>query len=124
MSELMSLLSTLRQAVERNPDYCDEPNLDPETAYEILKNRRRRHILQYVSTQDETPVSVGDTANFLAKHHDEDRTAVYVAAIQSHLPKMDEVGVCLYDENRKLVELTPRGRAVLEVHRAVIRILD
>lgn len=120
----MSLLSTLRQAVEKNRDHCDEPNLDPETAYEILKNRRRRHILQYVSTQEDTPVPVGDCANFLAKHHNEDRTAVYVAAIQSHLPKMDQAGVCSYDENRKLVELTPRGRAVIEVHQAVIGFLD
>lgn len=90
----------------------------------MLKNRRRRLILQYVATQDDTPVPVGDIADYLARHHDEDRTPVYVAAIQSHLPKASQAGVVSYDENRKLVELTPRGRAVIEIHQAVMELLD
>jgi hypothetical protein len=117
----MSLLSTLRQTVEKNN--CDETQLDPEIAYEMLKNRRRRCILQYVAAQDDTPVTVSDLADYLARHHDEDRTAVYVAAIQSHLPKMSQARVCSYDENRKLVELTPRGRAVIEVHQTAMELL-
>lgn len=120
----MSLLRTLRQTVERKQNNCDETQLNPDTAYEMLNNRRRRCILQYVAVQEDTPVSVSDIADGLARHHDEDRTAVYVAAIQSHLPKMSQARVCSYDENRKLVELTPRGRAVIEVHQAVMELLD
>lgn len=120
----MSLLSTLRQTVERNQNNCDETELDPETAYEMLKNRRRRRILQYVAAQDDTPVSVSDIADDLARHHDEDRTAVYVAAIQSHLPKMSQEKLCSYDETLKVVELTPRGLAVIETHQAVRELLD
>lgn len=120
----MSLLSTLRQTIERNQSTCDDTQLDPETAYEMLKNRRRRLILQYVAAQEDTPVPVGDIADYLARHHDEDRTPVYVASIQSHLPKASQAGVVSYDENRKLVELTPRGRAVIEIHQAVMKLLD
>lgn len=119
----MSLLSTLRQAVEKSQNNCDETHLDPETVYMILENRRRRCILQYVAAQDNTPVSVSDLADDLAKHHDEDRTAVYVAAIQSHLPKMSQAKICSYDENQKLIQLTPRGQAVIEVHQTVMELL-
>jgi len=120
----MSLLSTLRQIVERNQNNCDETELDPATVYEMLNNRRRRCILQYLAFQDDRPVAVSDLADDLSRHHNEDRTAIYVAAIQSHLPKMSQAGVCSYDQNRKLIELTPRGRSVIEVHQAVMELLD
>jgi Mn-dependent DtxR family transcriptional regulator len=116
----MSLLSTLRQTVAKNWNHHSETQFDfePQIAYEILRNRRRRHILQYIASRD-TTVSVGDIADHLAHYHDEDRTAVYVASIQNHLPKLDQAGICDYDENRKLIELTPRGRAVVEIHQTV-----
>ena len=113
----MSLLSTLRDAVQQNRNYPTESLLDPETACDVL---RRRCILAYMAEQGTEAVPAGDIADYLATFHDDDRTAAYVAAIQSHLPMMDEAGVCRYDKDRKLVELTARGREVIEVHQSVV----
>lgn len=120
----MRLLSAFKRFAQQRQDDQYYPELEPETAYEMLRCPRRRQMLEYLAMDSSGPVPVSDIADHLATCYDDDRTAAYVAAIQSHLPRMAEAGVCRYDDDRKLVELTARGRAVLDVHQTVSRLLD
>lgn len=121
----MSLLNTLRTTVKKNRRQLPESpaSVEPETVYEMLRNHRRRCVLDYLSTHEE-PIAVGKIADHLADQNGEDRTSIYVTLIQSHLPRMQNAGICEYQSNRKRIELTPQGRTVVEVHRAVSKILD
>lgn len=121
----MSLLSTLKGAVQNSKEYPVGSKLDPETAYEILRNKRRRRILRYLaSNEDRGPVPAGEIADHISREYGEDRTSVYIAAIQAHLPKMYEADVCEYDFDRKLVKLTATGQAIVLVHEVVSELTD
>lgn len=120
----MSLLTAVKRFARQSRDDEEQPQIEPETVYEMLRTPRRRYILEYLAIDSRESVPVSDIADHLAQCHDDDRTAAYVAAIQSHLPRMADAGVCRYDGDRKFAELTPRGQAVLDVHRAVVELLD
>jgi DNA-binding transcriptional ArsR family regulator len=88
-----------------------------EDAFEILKNRRRRDILHYLK-QNGSEAEVGEMAKQIAAwENDTDVDAVtskqrkrlYTALYQSHLPKMDDVGILEYNQRRGYVELTDEG---------------
>lgn len=92
-----------------------------DTAYEILKNRRRRRTLVYLREQ-ETPVDIGEIAEVLAARENDmtvaeltstERKRTYVALYQTHLPKLDDMGVVEYDSRGGRVELTPKAETVL-----------
>ncbi|NIC01029.1 hypothetical protein [Halobacterium sp. R2-5] len=120
----MSLLSTLREAVTQNQDTKPEPEIDPGIAYEVLRNQRRRWILQFVADEDDEVVPVRDIADHLSTEHGQDRTAANVSILQSHLPMMADVRVLAYNQQRKTVSLTTRGHRVLELHQAAPKLLS
>jgi len=80
--------------------------------FEILKNQRRRYVLEYLTTVNEH-VRLGELAEQIAAwEYDKDvraisskeRKRVYVGLYQCHLPKMDDVGAVSYNKPRGKIE--------------------
>uniref|UniRef100_A0A7D6GRV2 DUF7344 domain-containing protein n=1 Tax=Natrinema zhouii TaxID=1710539 RepID=A0A7D6GRV2_9EURY len=98
-----------------DPDAADEP-LTKGEIFEVLRNQRRRYILQYLK-QDDRPVELGDLAQQIAAwEYDttlegvtpEQRKRVYTTLQQTHLPKMDAADILCFDSDRGVIEGTDR----------------
>lgn len=92
--------------------------------FEILKNSRRRLVLEHLEKAD-NPVKLNDLADQVtAIENDTDvssitsaeRKRVYVGLYQFHLPKMADMGVIEYDKDRGDVALTERGEKLYQRH--------
>lgn len=100
--------------------------LNREDAFEVLSNARRRHVIHYLLQQDDQ-VTLRDLSNQIAAWENDvetvdvsskQRKRVYTALHQSHLPKLDDMGVVQYDTDRGTVSATDRVsdlRVYLEV---------
>ncbi|WP_424017054.1 DUF7344 domain-containing protein [Halorientalis pallida] len=100
------------QAAE--PAATDEGSLSTETIFETLSNKRRRYTLHYLKRIGE-PVAIRDLSEQLAAWENgvereqvkpKERKRLYTALHQTHLPKMDRLGVVAYDSDRGVVALT------------------
>ncbi|RQG98104.1 DUF7344 domain-containing protein [Natrarchaeobius chitinivorans] len=87
--------------------------------FEVLRNQRRRYVLHYLK-QDDRPVELGDLAQQVAAWEyettledvtPEQRKRVYTTLQQTHLPKMDEVGILTFDSDG-VIEATDRTRDI------------
>jgi DNA-binding transcriptional ArsR family regulator len=92
----------------------------PETAelpldrvFEILKNKRRREVLRHLRDQS-GQVDLGDLAEHVAAVENDtttqalttdERKRVYVGLYQCHLPKMDDIDIVDFNQDRGYVEL-------------------
>ena len=94
-------------------DHADD-SLSTETIFETLSNRRRRYTLHYLKYLDES-VTIRDLSEQLAAWENgiersqvtpKERKRLYTALHQTHLPKMDGLGVVRYDSDRGVVSLT------------------
>ncbi|MFW6384733.1 MAG: DUF7344 domain-containing protein [Halodesulfurarchaeum sp.] len=90
---------------ERSPQDIDQ-------VFEVLKNQRRRYVLQYLTEEDDE-VSIGELAEQIAAWEygkdvrqisSQERKRVYVGLYQCHLPKMDDVGAISYNKPRGNIE--------------------
>lgn len=88
-------------------------SLPLDQVFEILKNRRRREVLKFLNERDES-VSLSDLAEHVAAIENEttvkalsssQRKRVYVGLYQCHLPKMDDMNIVDFDQNRGRIEL-------------------
>lgn len=94
-----------------------EAELTRDDIFHVLQCRRRRLVLKYLQEYDgEGPARMSDIAEHIAaEEHDttvhalqsQERQRVYIALYQSHLSKMDKVGVLDYNQSRGYVEATP-----------------
>lgn len=94
---------------QRNP-------LSKGEVFEVLRNQRRRYVLQYLK-QDGRPVELGDLAQQIAAWEyettlegvtPEQRKRVYTTLQQTHLPKMDAAGILRFDAEEGVIEATDR----------------
>ncbi|ELY91173.1 DUF7344 domain-containing protein [Natrinema altunense] len=97
----------------------DDP-LSKGEIFEVLRNQRRRYVLQYLK-QDDRPVELGDLAQQVAAWEyettlegvtPEQRKRVYTTLQQTHLPKMDESGILRFDSDQGVIETTQRTRDI------------
>ncbi|SNR46637.1 hypothetical protein SAMN06264855_10863 [Halorubrum vacuolatum] len=81
----------------------------------MLANQRRRFAVHLLKREEES-LSIGEMAEQIAAWENgvdraqvtgNDRKRVYTALQQSHLPKMDRVGVIRFNKSRGVVEPTP-----------------
>lgn len=88
--------------------------LTKDDIYSMLSNRRRRLVLDYLRRTEED-VSVRDLSEEVAALENgvdanevtyKQRKRVYTSLHQTHLPKLDEVGVVVYDRDRGVISLT------------------
>jgi hypothetical protein len=90
-----------------------ESELSLDVMFEVLKNERRRFVLEHFDEHD-GPVALGDLAEHVAaKENDKprrelssgERKRVYVGLYQCHLPKMDDADIVDFNRNRGRIEL-------------------
>jgi hypothetical protein len=92
-----------------------EQALSKEEIFDVLQNQRRRYVLHYLERFDE-PVTLSDLATQVAAWEyrtpvedvtEKQKKRVYTTLQQTHLPKMDEVGIVDYDSDAGTIERTP-----------------
>lgn len=91
-----------------------------DRTFAILKNRRRRLVLEYLRAHEST-THAGLARHIAAVENDVPESAVtstqrkrvYVSLYQAHLPKLDEFDAFDFDRNRGTVERTPRTDELL-----------
>ncbi|WP_232702094.1 DUF7344 domain-containing protein [Halobacterium wangiae] len=100
-------------AEETADERAEELPLD--VTFEILKNRRRRLVLQYLRDAEET-TSIGELAEHIAAIENDttvkqlnaqQRKRVYIGLYQCHLPKMDDAGVVEFNQDRGRIDPGP-----------------
>jgi hypothetical protein len=103
-----------------SPPSNQEPSKD--TIFDLLRNPRRRYLLQYLDTHAGV-VRLSDLADALAAWELEDkegnftykeRKRAYVSLYQTHLPKLDEEGIIEYSQPRGTIELGPNYQYLQE----------
>ncbi len=99
-----------RTDVQQDED--DDGRLSKDEMFHILQNERRRRVLEFISNCD-GPVEMRDVAEQVAAwEHDttvqaltsDERQRVYIALYQSHLPKLDDVGLIDYNQSRGIID--------------------
>lgn len=102
-------------------DQEEADNLPKDVQYDILKNSRRRLVLQYL-LEEEAPVSLGTLSEHVASVEtgkeprmldSQERKRAYVGLYQCHLPRMDGADVIDFNKDRGLVALGPHAESVL-----------
>jgi hypothetical protein len=98
--------SAAESDADAEPEGGDERGVDQDDLFDILSNRRRRYALHALTgTGEET--ELGALAEQVAAWENEttvpdvtpaQRKRVYTALQQSHLPRMDEMGVVEFDK--------------------------
>ncbi|MFB6280998.1 MAG: hypothetical protein ABEH40_03150 [Haloferacaceae archaeon] len=92
--------------------------LEPSEIHDVLRNDRRRLVLERLrdSGQSET---VRDLSEHIASVEAGERPpprnvrqSVYVSLHQTHLPKLDDLGIVAYDADEKEVRLDERAEEV------------
>ncbi|MFC6725706.1 hypothetical protein ACFQE1_15285, partial [Halobium palmae] len=95
-------------------DSTESVGIEKDDLFHVLQNQRRRRVLNYLRTA-EGSVDMRDLAEQVAAWENEkeataitseERQRAYIALYQSHLPKLDGMGVVEYDQDRGTVERT------------------
>ena len=96
----------------------DQTGPDDATIFDILGNERRRVCLHCLA-EHETALSVSALGQQVAKgvadaetDSDELYDSVYISLCQTHLPKLDAIGLVEYEQDRKGVRQGPRFDAI------------
>jgi len=122
-------MSSQTAPTETSRTHSDDPTTPPTTdtettqttadplsldlVFEVLKNERRRRVLQFLRDSPGT-VSLSDVAEHIAAIENDkpekalssqERKRVYVGLYQCHLPKMDDTDVVDFDGNRGTIDL-------------------
>jgi len=98
--------------------------LSMDETFELLKNNRRRLVLEYLIRHDGEAKLDNIADHVTAIENDTEvsaitsaeRKRVYVGLYQFHLPKMADMGVIDYEQSRGSVALTDRGRQLHHEH--------
>ncbi|MDT3436699.1 hypothetical protein [Haloarcula sp. 1CSR25-25] len=105
-------------ATEETTVSPDQDGLDDATMFDILDNERRRACLGCLS-EHETELSVNDLGRQVARvvadaetDSDDLYDSVYISLCQTHLPRLDAVGLVEYEPDRKRVRQGPRFDAI------------
>lgn len=119
---LLAMPSTSDKAPVSTPgppaESTESPLLSIDKTYELLKNRRRRDVLEYLRAHD-GEVTLSDLAEHIAAWENSievsqlssaQRKRVYIGLYQAHLPKMDSTGVIDFDKSRGTVVLREEAK--------------
>jgi hypothetical protein len=102
----------------------EQESLSLDLVFEILKNSRRREVIHYLRDQEsDERVALGELAEHVAAIENDtttdqltssQRKRVYVGLYQCHLPKMDDMGVVDFNQDRGHVALAPQADCLTE----------
>ncbi len=104
--------------MQTGTDEATEPETPPteiqlETAFDLLSNRRRLLVIKYLSEHQEAELS-GIAEHIAALESDipqedvekKDRKRVFISLYQTHIPRLEEHGIVEYDSDEGVVTLT------------------
>lgn len=96
-----------------------EEELDATDIHDVLRNNRRRLVLQCLQEADDDGLTARELSERVAtRETGEDpaprnkRQSVYVSLHQTHLPKLDDLDIVDYDSTEKVVTLSERASEV------------
>lgn len=108
---------------EDGPDSTEQNSILPlDIIFEVLKNERRRLVLEYLR-RSEDAVPIGDLAEHIAAYENgisraelnaQQRKRVYIGLYQCHLPKMDDADAVEFNQDRGMVELGENADILFE----------
>jgi hypothetical protein len=103
-----------------------ERSLGESDIHDVLRNDRRRLALDCLQGVDSCSMSLRELSEAVASLETgeepaprDKRQSVYVSLHQTHLPKLDDLGIVDYDSTSKAVRLTER-MAEVEVYMQVV----
>lgn len=111
--------TTNRSAVD-STEPAERRGLPLDETFELLRNQRRRYVLQYLE-EAEGKVTLSELAEQIAAWENDkevrlinssERKRVYVALYQCHLPKMHGMDVISFNKPRGTIEKGKHGHAV------------
>lgn len=88
-----------------------EVPIEREDMFELLGNSRRRHVIEYLSEHTD-PTELGTLARHVAARENDvrleevtapERKRAYTSLQQTHLPRLDDVGVIDFDKDHGVV---------------------
>jgi hypothetical protein len=103
--------------IENNDISGVDTEIGLDRVFGVLKNQRRRRILRYLITYDDT-VTIGTLAEHIAVLENDttqtaltsrERKRVYIGLYQNHLPKMDDAGAIKFDKARGTIASGPNA---------------
>lgn len=109
----------------RDESNAKESHLDEATIHDVLRNERRRLVIEALRTDEDIrdlsdlAESVGARESGIDPPPTNVRQSVYVSLHQTHLPKLDSLGIVEYDSERRDVRLLDRVEE-LEVYMEVV----
>lgn len=92
----------------------DRSSLSKDDVFHVLQTRRRRDVIRFLLDSDD-PVRMSAVTEAVAASECEttvedltsaQRQRVYISLYQSHLPKLDRMGVIEYDQDQGIVRST------------------
>lgn len=97
--------------MSRSASKSSTADLSDEDIHDVLRNRRRRLVIDILQDAD-APVSVSDLSKEIGAIESgrepppsNVRQSVYVSLLQTHLPKLDELGIVDYQSEGKMVSV-------------------
>lgn len=102
-------------------DAGDDRTLTKTDVFDVLKNERRRAVIQYLHDHGGS-ADLSDVAEHIAARENDtpvrqltsqERKRVRIALYQCHLPRMDALGVVDFDKDRGTIELLDPASQVL-----------
>jgi hypothetical protein len=101
----------------------NQDTFSQDQVFDVLSSARRRYVIYYLRERNEA-VALTELARQVAAWEydtdpedltDQQEKRVYVSLYQTHVPKLAEFGIVEHDEDRGVVSLTDRSRA-LDAH--------
>lgn len=91
-------------------------DLSKDELFRILSNSRRRYIIYYLHEEGDemslkelaARIAAVENGTAVEDVTDEERQRVYISLYQTHLPKLEEADIVSYDDEERMVELTPK----------------
>ncbi|MDY0129511.1 MAG: hypothetical protein RBR63_04935 [Methanosarcina vacuolata] len=92
-----------------------QPQLSKSDIFGVLQNDRRRYVLEFLRTQGSQSVrSLSEEIARVESQTEEPksnvRKSIYVSLLQTHIPKMESLGIITYNREQDIVELLPASR--------------
>lgn len=95
----------------------EQSALSRDVLFDMLSSPRRRYVLHYLHRTGGT-AELGDLADHVAAWENDttieelgsqERKRVYISLYQTHIPKLDEVGIVNYDQANGVVRLSDQA---------------
>jgi len=97
-------------------------DLSPVEIHDVLSNERRKMVIDLLC-EERTEISARHLSEYIAERETGEsppprnkRQSAYVSLHQTHLPKLDELGIIEYDQSDKTVTLDDEARQQVSVY--------